>query len=78
LRLGDADGSAVCLGFLTAGLVAARVAEDPAGEDHGRFGVVVPVRVPAGGLSRLSASSLASASLLVAGASNSIKVQIGG
>ena len=29
------------LGLLTVGLVAARVAEDPAGEDHGRFGVAV-------------------------------------
>src|ERR1700690_1038369 len=48
LRLGHADGTAVCLGLLTAGLVAARVAEDPAGEDHGRFGVAVPVRIPAG------------------------------
>jgi hypothetical protein len=48
LRLGHADGTAVCLGFLASGLVAVRVAEDLAGEDHGRFGVAVPVRIPAG------------------------------
>ena len=65
------------LGFFAPGLVAARVAEDLAGEDHGRFVSLFQFAYQPG-LSRLSASSLASASLLLAGASNSIKVQMGG
>ena len=67
----------MCQGFFTPGLIAARVTEDLPGKSTVASVSLFQFAYQPG-VSRLSASSLASASLLLAGASNPIKVQMGG